>query len=124
MGSENSTADGADADSEPEDQREMGVDLGPLAEELKAHDYPTTNETLVEEFGDRELVLADGSETLREVLGETPDDETYDSAEEVRQMIFNMVGAEAVGREGYSDRGGIAGDRNDIHTTDTEEESI
>jgi len=46
-----------------------------------------------------------GIETL---LAEEFDDETieYESAEDVRQSITNMVGAEAVGRKGYSDRGG------------------
>jgi len=128
MGSEDATADGddVDADAYERGEREQGVDLGALAEELEAHDYPTTNETLIEEYGAHELVLAEGSESLREVLGELPTDESYDSADAVRQMIFNMVGADAVGREGYSDRGGIAGDRNDIDASndDVEDESI
>jgi len=32
----------------------------------------------------------------------------YEDADSVRQAIFNMVGDQAIGREGYSDRGAEA----------------
>lgn len=86
------------------DDREMGIELGNLNDDLDSHEYPTTTDELIEEYGDRELGLPRGTETFREAL-EPVDDETYDSAEEVRQMIYTMVGSEAVGREDYSDRG-------------------
>lgn len=91
--------------------REQGVDIGSLAEELEDHSYPATNEELLSEYGDHEVDLMDGSKSVEDILGKIDGEEqTYDSADEVRQMIYNMVGADAVGREGYSDRGGIAGD--------------
>lgn len=86
------------------EQREMGVDFGPLADELDEHDYPVTSEELVEEYGDHELEYPGGSERLEEVLGPLGE-ETFEDAEEARQAIFNMVGTEAVGRARYSDRG-------------------
>lgn len=59
---------------------------------------------LTEEYGDREIDLPNGSETFGEIL-ESLGDETYESAEEVRESLLNMVESEAVGREDYSDRG-------------------
>jgi hypothetical protein len=94
------------------DSREQGVELDQLQEELATHDYPTTGDELLAEYGDYEVEFSGGSETLREILGkrrsESDDDEdiTYESPEEVHQSILNMVGSEAVGREHYSDRGG------------------
>lgn len=91
--------------------REQGVDIGSLADELDDHSYPATNEEVLSEYGDHEVDLMDGSKSVEEILGTVDGQEqTYDSADEVRQMIYNLVGADAVGRQGYSDRGGIAGD--------------
>jgi hypothetical protein len=93
------------------DSREQGVDIGPLADELEDHTYPATTSEIIEEYGDYEIELPDGSQSLSEVLGGLEgEDEEYESADEVRQMIYNMVGSEAVGREGYSDRGGTSTD--------------
>jgi hypothetical protein len=86
------------------DDREMGVELGDLDDDLESHEYPASTNELIEAYGDRELGLSRGTETVREAL-EPAGDETYESAQEVRQMIYNMVGSEAVGREDYSDRG-------------------
>ena len=88
--------------------REQGVEFGDLAEKLESHDYPATASELVADYGDHELELPNGEETFAEALGplaDSDDEETYESAEEVRQTVLNMVGSEAVGREGYSDRG-------------------
>lgn len=110
MGIENST--GASGDTE--DSREQGVELGSLADELEGHDYPTTTDKLLDEYGDAELELSGDTHTLQEVLGGMGnEDQEYESAEDVRQMIYNMVGEDAVGRKGYSDRGGITGDNTD-----------
>ena len=90
------------------DTRAQGVEFGDLAGELDSHDYPATASELVESYGERELELPNGEETFEQVLGpltEQDGEETYESAEEVRQAVLNMVGDGAVGREGYSDRG-------------------
>lgn len=105
---------GADAGGDPSDtgdSREQGIDIGPLATELEEHSYPTTNERLLEQYGDYDIELSSGSRSLDDVLGERAvESETYESAEEVRQMIYNMVGEAAVGREDYSDRGDVQGE--------------
>ena len=89
------------------DSRELGVEFGDLAEDLGHHEYPTTVEELVEEFGDRELELPSGEESFGEVIGPDTDepDQQFADAGEVRQAVLNMVGGDAVGRPHYSDRG-------------------
>jgi hypothetical protein len=89
--------------SDSED-RQMGIELGEVNDALESHDYPASAEELTDEYGDREIDLPNGSKTFGEVL-EPFENETYESAEEVRQSVFNMIGSEAVGREDYSDRG-------------------
>jgi len=91
--------------------RKQGVEFGGLMDALENHDYPTTQETLIDEYGDATLDLADGEETLSSVLAEqeeTSDEETieYESPDDVHQSVLNMVGDRAVGRTDYSDRGG------------------
>lgn len=92
-----------------DDSREQGIEFGALAEELEEETYPVSHAELLERYGDRELELASGRTAVEEVL--RPEQETdYEDAESVRQAIFNMVGDQAVGREGYSDRGGRSAD--------------
>lgn len=108
------------------DSREMGVDFGPLHEKLASLDYPIEREALLAEYGDYELETAGGSETLQSILGGQEMEEegyTYDSADEVHQAVLNMIGAEAVGREHYSDRGGT-GQEETEEGEDTTDESL
>lgn len=87
------------------DSREQGIEFGSLAEDLEDESYPLAHDELLDRYGDRELELVDKRVPLRDVLG--PENEReYEDAEGVRQAIFSMVGDAAVGREGYSDRGG------------------
>lgn len=102
---------GQDTGSEPTaDSREQGIDFGPLEAKLDEQEYPLTQGELLSALGDEELDLADGSVTLREILGEQQstdgEERTYESADAVHQAVLNMVGDEAVGRTDYSDRGG------------------
>ncbi|WP_135823314.1 DUF5789 family protein [Halorussus ruber] len=87
-----------------DDSREMGLELGDLKADLEDADYPLDAEELMEQYGDYEIGLPDGEESFREVMV-TGGDETFESADEVEQAILNRVSAEAVGRQGYSDRG-------------------
>lgn len=91
--------------SEEEDSREQGIEFGTLAEDLENESYPLSQDELLDRYGDRELRFADGRTTVDEVL--EPENETeYEDAEGVRQAIFSMVGEGAIGRKGYTDRGG------------------
>jgi len=125
MANDQSTSDG-------DDSHEMGIDFGELDDELANIDYPITREALLDEYGDYEIETSGGSETVQSILGgqemETEGSETheYDSADAVHQSIFNMVGSEAVGREGYSDRGGSINEKieEDIKGENDEDDSL
>lgn len=93
------------------ESREQGVELGDLDDDLATHDYPATAQELLDAYGEREIDLVDGTKRFGVVLApyihetEGEDQETFDSAEEVRTAVLNLVGSDAVGREEYSDRG-------------------
>ena len=90
-----------------DESREQGVEFGSLADELGNEKYPIDKSELLETYGDREIELQNGGQTLREVLdplGET----TFESAEDVTQSVIGVVDDEAIGRKNYSDRGGQA----------------
>lgn len=86
-----------------DDETEMGVDFGDLEEELENHDYPADTEELLDAYGDETVTFSEGEATFRELLEPTGDQE-FDSEDDVRQMVFTMVGDEAIGRKNYSDR--------------------
>ena len=107
------TDDEADIEVEAADQgsRELGVEFGDLGDELAAHEYPASADTLVGAYGDHELELPSGEERFGEVLGPYTDaGRRFSDAGEVRQAVLNMVGEDAVGETGYSDRGVDSGD--------------
>jgi len=86
-----------------DDSRTHGVDFRDLDEELEEHDYPADADEIREQYGDEELGLPDGTTTLGEALEGYQ--EEFQEAGDVRQAVVMMVEDDAVGREGYSDRG-------------------
>lgn len=91
-----------------DDSRESGIEFGDLEAELEGYDYPATASEISEAYGDEKIGLPDGDKELSEVLApfvEGENEETFESAEEVHDAIFNLVGSDAVGRDRYSDRG-------------------
>ncbi|UPV76143.1 hypothetical protein M0R89_08825 [Halorussus limi] len=92
--------------------RELGVEFGDLAAHLDGHEYPATMRELTDAYGDYVVEYSGGSESLRTMLA--PFDDTYESASEVRQAVLNAVGQGAVGRKGYTDRGGFAPATDDV----------
>lgn len=89
-----------------DESREQGVEFGPLADDLENVEYPIRSAELLESYGDREITLQSGEQTLREVLdplGEI----TFNSADDVTQRVIGLVDDEAIGREDYTDRGGM-----------------
>jgi hypothetical protein len=109
-----------------DDTRELGIEFGELKEKLESHEYPTTDDELLESYGDFELQLPGGSATLQEVLGEHQSESEggngirYETPDDVYQSINNMIGSEAVGREDYSDRGGSL--QNEIREGENQEQ--
>nr|WP_237561130.1 hypothetical protein [Halococcus sediminicola] len=92
--------------SNQDDTREQGIEFGELEETMGSLDYPIEHNELVEQHGDIELEAPGGSSTLAEILEPLQDQEqTYHDASELETMIKNMVSEDAIGREGYSDRG-------------------
>jgi len=95
--------------STDDDERKQGVEFGSLADDLENETYPVANEALRAKYGDREIELQGGSQSLEEVLaplGET----TFDGADAVVRAVIGTVGDEAIGRKNESDRGGMAGE--------------
>ena len=68
-----------------------------------AHTYPTTTAELIEEHGETELELPNGSVTLETVLSRLPN-ETLETEEDARFTTYSALGEDAIGRKGYSDR--------------------
>ena len=83
--------------------REFGIEFGALIDRLEDRSYPVSGEDLVAAEGDRALEFPNGTETLREVLGDGAD-RTYESPADVREAILTMVDSRAIGRKYYSDR--------------------
>jgi hypothetical protein len=77
--------------------------LNGTQEAIDATEFPLTSEEFISEHGDHTIELANGSETVAEVLGRMGP-ETYDSAEDVTTALFTGVSHEAIGRRFYSDR--------------------
>lgn len=100
-----------------DEDREQGIEFGDLRDDLETLDFPVDAETVQNEFGDHELELADDTRSLGEAL-ETVDDQSFESVDDVIQMVKNVVGSDAVGRESYSDRGPGVG------TSDSDDESF
>jgi len=93
-------------------RREQGIEFGELDGALATQEYPTTTAEVLDDHGECELTLPNGTRTLREVLGPLDDGEhdadttetSYESAEKVRGMVLNAVDDDAIGRKEYTDR--------------------
>ena len=67
--------------------------------------YPMTTDELIDEYGDHELELPNGSEEIADVLAVMGHDpETFENAEEARYAVYAGLSSKAIGREGYTDR--------------------
>ena len=67
-----------------------GGRLGDLDEALETQNYPTTTDELVEAYGNYEIETQGGTESLEKVLAST-DNQTYDSADDVRSRILGLI---------------------------------
>ena len=67
------------------------------------HSYPATTAELIADYGDSEITLPNGTETVGEILGRMGDD-TYENSEAVSQALLTGVSHKAIGRRFYSDR--------------------
>ncbi|MGB9964026.1 hypothetical protein GJ634_07970 [Halobacterium sp. CBA1126] len=83
--------------------------LDALKGELREEAYPLDREVVVEAYGDYDLDLPGGGESLAAVLDRVADD-SFQSHTELVEAIEGRVGGDAVGRQDYTDRGASAGD--------------
>ncbi|MCU4925741.1 hypothetical protein OB905_07045 [Halobacteria archaeon AArc-dxtr1] len=83
--------------------RELGVEFGGLRDRLADHDYPASQDELLDEYGDAEIEMGEETVTLEELI-EPLNESEYESAHEVEQAMMNMVSDDAIGRKNYSDR--------------------
>ncbi|MFW6018880.1 MAG: DUF5789 family protein [Halapricum sp.] len=81
--------------------------LTKATEKFETHTYPATTEELIEAYGETELTLPNGTETLGEALGRL-ENETFESATDANMAIYSAVSSKGIGRKHYSDRDPIA----------------
>ena len=67
------------------------------------HSYPATTAELIADYGDSEITLPNGTETVGEILDRLGE-ETYENAGAVSQALLTGVSHKAIGRRFYSDR--------------------
>jgi hypothetical protein len=67
------------------------------------HSYPATTNELITEYGDSEIQLQNGTETIGDILGRLGE-ETFDDPAAVRDALVGGVSHKAIGRRFYSDR--------------------
>lgn len=65
--------------------------------------FPCTSSRLVDEYGDQSLELENGETTVGELFETLPDAE-FETCEDALEAAYGVVGEEAIGRKGYSDR--------------------
>ncbi len=78
------------ADEEDPTRSDGDEQLGTLDGVLADHDYPATTEELIDAYGDNEIQMQDGTESLEEVLTDTGN-QTFDSPDEVRARIRELI---------------------------------
>ncbi len=77
--------------------------LANATEKIETHSYPATAEELITAYGDLELELPNGDETLGDALGRLGET-TFADAEDARLAAYSAVSKNAIGRQYYSDR--------------------
>ena len=92
--------------SDDDPDRVQGVDfegIEPVFDELS---YPITADELVERYGDRKIERTNAEPISIEELFDYMGDDTFESEEQLRQMILGQMPRDSVGRTNYTDRGG------------------
>lgn len=75
-------------------------ELNNLIDEIE---FPTTSADIIATYGDRQVSLADGDETVATVFSRCSP-ETFATPEDARLTLYSALSDEAIGRKGYSDR--------------------
>jgi len=86
--------------------REEGVEFTDIDSILGDLSYPVSKSEFVDEYGDTAIERTSAEPITIEELFEGTGEDTFESDEEVRQSVLNLLPADSVGRQRYSDRGG------------------
>jgi hypothetical protein len=86
--------------------RVEGVDFSDVEPLLEDATYPITAEEVVDEYGDQELERTNAEPITIEELFSYMGDTTFESFEELQQMLLGQMPQDSDGRTNYSDRGG------------------
>lgn len=92
--------------------RVQGIEFGDLEQRLQSVSYPVTGDELIGRLGGETVELTDGSLRVETALDDHRD-QHFGTTDEVLQTLKQMVGSDAFGRAGYSDRGNAMDDRDD-----------
>jgi hypothetical protein len=110
--------------TEHETDREQGVDFAEIDPILEEISYPITANELVARHGEERIERTNAEPISIRELFSSMGEETFESGEEVRQGVLNVMPRDSVGREGYSDRGGSTPDAHDETASMNEDESF
>jgi len=83
--------------------RAAGVEFGELEAALSAQEFPCSGRELIDACGDREVEHQRGVTRFGDLF-EPLAEQQFDSPGAVHQAVLSVIGEEAVGRKGYSDR--------------------
>jgi hypothetical protein len=110
--------------AEEEPDRNQGINMEDIDALLENVTYPVTANELVERHGERTIERTNAdSITLQELL-EPLDDETFETPDDVNQILMSLMPTESVGREEYSDRGGSVPEESPEAEAIDDEESL
>ncbi len=110
-----------------ERQHERAEHVENILEETESHlrgrKYPVTTEELATEYADQPLDMANETESLGSVFDRMTDRQEFESADEVREALYNELTGEAEGESlgEYNDErnlGKIADAENDVDDVD------
>jgi len=92
--------------SDDDTDRMQGVDFGEINSVFENLSYPVTADELIDQYGDREIERTNAEPiTIRELF-ERMGEDTFESEQQLRQMILAQMPTGSEGRSNYSDRGG------------------
>lgn len=93
--------------AQEEDREPMqGVELGSIDDVLNEIEYPITADEVVERWGDREIERTNAAPIAIEELFGSMGETSFDTEQDLQEMLLSQMTRESTGREGYSDRGG------------------
>lgn len=86
--------------------RVEGVDFTNMNPVFESVSYPISDDELVAQHGERRIERTNAEPITLQELFDPMGEDTFETTDDIRQMILTLMPSESVGRENYSDRGG------------------